>query len=290
MKTAILADSVAYLPESIMVLPNVFTVNLSVNFPDGSTVEDSAINNVDEFYHKLATSKELPTTSQPSVGHFMEAFEQIIEEGYDSVIGILISSGLSGTYQSALSASIEYEDRLQIHLIDTLAASIVEDYLVEYAVEQLNHNQPLEEIVRDLEWFVEHQSIRLVVDTLTNLVKGGRLSQGAALLGNLLKIKPIITTDEEGHLVLAEKVRTEERVLRRHAEFIQEQLDKYPAGVDVWFAHVNCLEKVERIVEKLQAQFPQVNMEIRSLGFAIATHVGEGGHGFSVIPRIENRQ
>ena len=191
------ADLIPALREKVTAVP------LTVHFGDKEYADGVEIT-PDEFYKKLVASKELPTTSQATPYAFSEAFEEAVEAG-DTVVAIIISSGLSGTYQSATIAASEFSGR--VFVVDSRNVTISAGVLVEYAFRLLEQGMDAESIAAELTAARGRVRLMAVVDTLEYLQKGGRVSKAVAIAGGLLSIKPIIGINDEGKIDVVAKVR-----------------------------------------------------------------------------------
>lgn len=287
MKPAIITDSTAYLSEELRQLPNVYQVNLSVIFEDGSIAHDTNDPKEQEaFFKQLETQSSLPTTSQPSVGHYYDTVDQIIEDGYDTIFAIHLSSGISGTFQSGKMVLDEYKHLINSYCIDSLAASVAMEAIIENVIRWCQEGVEAEEIYRRATWQATHLDIYLMVENLDNLAKGGRLSTTSAVLGNLLKIRPLLYFNEEGKIVLFEKLRTNRRVYQRWHELVKKATEEYPDGIEVRFAHALDQEEIEQIAHDMQQKFPDINIRINGLGTVISTHTGQRAKGMLILPLI----
>ncbi|MCY3078307.1 DegV family protein [Aerococcus sp. JJEM-2022b] len=175
MKTAIITDSTAALPESLAKHPDVYQVYLQNNLADGSTMTDTSDRDqVTAYYHSLASMKTLPRTSQPSMGEVVQVMDDLVAKGYDEVLIMTFPSALSGTFQNCQSVAQDYQDRLSVYLMDTRQTSIPLAYLVEVALNLIEAgNLSLAEIVVLLNHLDEAMVIYVIVGNLDNLVKGG---------------------------------------------------------------------------------------------------------------------
>ena len=196
----IVVDSTAdLLPE---LRRQVDVVPLTVHFGQQEYVDGVTIQ-AEEFYRKLADCKELPTTSQATPFDFDKVFEPIIAEG-DTVVAIVVSSRLSGTYQSARIAAEDYPGK--VFVVDTLQVAISSSVLVAYALELERQGMCAAEIAEELTAVREKVHLMAVVDTLEYLQKGGRVSKTVAIAGGLLNVKPIIGLTE-GEIKMLGKAR-----------------------------------------------------------------------------------
>lgn len=212
MKSAIIVDSTAYLREDVLNHEDIYVVNLTVNFHDGSEMLDTSdVVKQREFYDRLQREKQLPTTSQPKPGDYYALFDRLIASGYDTVYCIHLSSAISGTYQTAFMIAQEYQESLNIYCVDSKATSMVMESMVNQTLQDIRNQLAPHVIYERLQWQSQHSHIYLMVEDLNNLVKGGRLSATGALLGGILKIRPLLHIDDEGQVVLFEKIRTNKK-------------------------------------------------------------------------------
>ena len=285
MKTAFIIDSTAYLSGKTAHHPDVYRVNLTVNFSDGSLGEDAqdlAAQHI--FYERLKTEVSLPTTSQPTPAVYYEVMDDIIAKGYEAVIAIHLSAGISGTYQTSHMALSEYADRIKVFCLNTKAASVVMESLLEQAMDLLDAGLMPEVVFEKLQWVADNSHIYLMVEDLDNLVKGGRLNATGALVGGLLKIRPVLFFDEEGKIVLFEKVRTNKKVYQRWIEIAKERQALFPDGIKISFAHSDALEEIQSMRELFAKELPTIDYHISGLGPVVGAHTGAGSKGCAIIP------
>lgn len=288
MKTAIIVDSTAYLPEELALHPDIYQVDLSVVFEDGQIFKDSA--SFEEhlaFYQALNAAKTLPKSSQPQPGFYYQTMDHVIEKGYEAVIVIHLSAGISGAYQLSGMVLNEYADKIEGYAINSRSACIVEEALVRRAVQLLESGQSPRAVARELDWQKDHTDTYLMVQHLDNLAKGGRLSNGAALVGSLLKVRPILRFDEEGKIVLFEKIRTNKKVFQRWIQLMKDKQAQYPKGITVLITHANNSEDVERIKAMVWDHDETIPILVGRIGPVIGTHTGEKCLGFAVMPHYD---
>lgn len=202
MKIAIVTDSTAYLPERIKDHPNLFVIPIPVIL-DGKIYNEGIDIEADEYYALLNNSKEFPTTSQPALGEVLELYKSIAEQGYDTIISIHLSSGISG-FVHTLHGLTDEIPGVALYPYDSKITSMPMGHMVEAALDLTEEKASLEEIFAKLDLIRDNTYAYLIVEDLNNLVRGGRLTNGAALIAGLLKIKPILTF-EDGKIVLFEK-------------------------------------------------------------------------------------
>jgi DegV family protein with EDD domain len=272
-KIAIITDSTAYLPDEYIQEHQIEVVPLTVNFRTESRREGIDIK-LREFWDLLPTLKELPTTSQPSVGDFVQAYEKLLKN-HDSIIGIFLSSGLSGTYNSAIAAASMVEG--DITVIDSKLTSYAMEAMVREAVGMRDAGKSKDEIAARMQYIVENCKAYFVVDSLEHLHRGGRISGVAALVGSLLQVKPVLYVTDEGKLDVFEKVRTRRKALDRVLELFKEDKTANPGKpVHMAVVYTNNLEDAKDFEDRIRTEFPDTNPQLCELGPVIGTHVGPG--------------
>ncbi|MGG1880407.1 DegV family protein [Paenibacillus cisolokensis] len=275
-KTVIVTDSTADIPADLVKQYNIHIVPLKVMFG-----EDSYLDGVDisagEFYKRLVESPQLPTTSQPSPADFVQAYESIFKQYPEcSILSIHISSGLSGTYQSAkLATSLLEEKADQITVWDSKSASYGFGLFAAHAAKLAADGKPVEEIIIAIEELRSKRRLYFLVDTLEYLQKGGRIGKASAVLGTLLNIKPILSIDEEGIIFSVEKVRGRKKATARMVELFQQDLTGV-TKVHVAVGHTADRGLVEDFLQQLSAVFAVEDVVYSDIGPVIGTHVGPG--------------
>lgn len=270
-KIKIITDSTSYVTKYYAQQEHITVVPLNYEF-DGQSYKEGFKGDFDEFYKKLGSTKLFPTTSQPSAGEFVQAFEEAFEQGYDEIVAILISSKLSGTYNSAILAKNILEDK-SITIIDSLTAASNLRFLVEDAVEMAKEGKTSEEIAAFVEEKKKHMYVYLTADTLEYLSRGGRLSAVKATMGNLLNVKPIIEL-KDGELVLAEKTRGKKKAIGTIIEKIPENVQK------IGLCHALNLDEAEELKLELESKFPKSLITLDGLGPVVGAHLGTHALGF----------
>lgn len=279
MKIAVVTDSVAYLSKEEIDKSGVYVLPLSISFNDHVYTEGENLT-ADTFYDLVRDAKELPKSSQPSVGKTMELFETLSKE-YDAIISIHLSSAISGTYQTIYSLKDEF-DGVVIYPVDSRRACGAQAHLVREAVRLASLGTEPERIVERLETMVASQGAYFLVDDLMHLQKGGRLSMGSAVVGSMLNIKPILTID--GVITPAEKIRTFKKGITRITELFAQHLEQQTEPFIATIHHANRLEFAQEWQQELQERFPHVTFEIVAFGPVIGTHLGEKAVGLIFGP------
>ncbi|MFH0358171.1 DegV family protein [Streptococcus suis] len=283
MKLAIITDSSAVLQPTTLVNKDVFVLPIPVTIDEESFVEGQNLT-AEEFYQKMAASEDLPKTSQPSLLELEEILTALQANGYTHAVGLFLSSGISGFYQNIQYLADEFEG-LTIAFPDSKITSAPLGMMVENVLKWAAAGQSFEEICAKLDQQIAQTSAFIMVDDLDHLVKGGRLSNAAAILGNLLSIKPILYFTDEGKIEVYEKVRTEKKAVKRLLEILQEKTSD--GNYQLAIIHANCPEKADRFKEQLEQVGVTSQLPIVSFGSVIGTHLGEGAIAFGISPIIE---
>ena len=282
MKLAVITDSSAYLNKEILNREDLFVLDIPVNI-DGQEYIEGVNLTAEEFYQKMAQASELPKTSQPSIAKLDEILTSLKEKGYTHALGLFLSSGISGFYQNIQYMVDDYEG-LTIAFPDTLITSAPLGIMVESVFSWRDQGDDFVIIQDKLAIQISHTSAFIMVDDLDHLVKGGRLSNGAALLGNLLSIKPILYFNEHGVIEVYEKVRTEKKATKRLIEIIKETTASGQYRVIV--IHGNSPEKAEELRQHLLESGVGTDISLATFGSVIGTHLGAGSIALGYIPVI----
>ena len=270
----LMTDSTIDLPVKILetlnieVIPMTFVMEEKV-FVDGSMSPK-------DFYEKLR-NKILPTTSQISPSVYTERFSKFAKEG-KNILYVCFSSGLSGTYNSALIAAkdvMKSYPECKIVVVDSLCASIGEGVLVYEMALKKNNGAALE----DLADWAEKNKLNIchwiMVDDLKHLQRGGRIPQSVALLGSMMNIKPILILDDFGKLKVVEKVRGKSKA----AEYMISKIEKHAKNVcsqTLYVVHGDCEEDAKDFANKIKEKLKVKNFVINNIGSMIGAHVGPG--------------
>ena len=267
MTVRIVTDSTADLPDFLVAELGITVVPLHIHFGE-ETYEDGVTISKDEFYKRLVTSPKLPKTSAPSSGAFTETYAQLAEET-DEIVSIHISSRLSATYQSATVARDTFPAETSISVIDSRFATIGLGLIVEQAARMARSGERAAIIVKEVEAAISRTHLFGVVDTLEYLHKGGRIGMASALLGSLLKVKPIIGV-RDGIVHPIERVRGREKAFDRLVEMVS----KFETISRLAVAHTTAEDEMERLVERLSGFFPPEKMMCSRCGATLGTYLG----------------
>ena len=282
MKLAVITDSSAYLSAEALQREDLFVIDIPVNI-DGEEYVEGINLTAEEFYQKMAQASELPKTSQPSIAKLDEILTSLKEQGYTHVLGLFLSSGISGFYQNIQYMVDDYEG-LTIAFPDTLITSAPLGIMVESVFNWRDQGNDFAIIQDKLANQISHTSAFIMVDDLDHLVKGGRLSNGAAILGNLLSIKPILYFNDQGVIEVYEKVRTEKKATKRLIEIIKEETSSGQYRVIV--IHGNASQKAEELRQHLLESGVGTDISLATFGSVIGTHLGSGSIALGYIPVI----
>jgi DegV family protein with EDD domain len=277
----LVTDSAVDLPEEMFAQYEIERMPLLISF--GSETLRSGLDIYpEEFYRRLAAStEELPTTSQPSIGEFVDLYRRSGQSDKD-ILSIHISSGLSGTLNSARLAAQQCPD-LNITLIDTKTLSAAQGFQIVAAAQAIRRKLSLDQILARIQQVADQTEIFYTLDTLHYLQKGGRIGRVEAMAGSLLHLKPIITVDKgPGTYIRAGNTRSLAKSMVMIADLIQEKVKDYPAWVHV--LHSNTLEQAHVLAELITARLPGAKITIGQIVPVLGVHVGPGCVGAACGP------
>ena len=282
MKLAVITDSSAYLDSKVIENEHLFILDIPVSIDGVEYIEGKNLS-ASEFYQKMAASSELPKTSQPSIASLVNTLSLVEGQGYTHVIGLFLSSGISGFYQNIQYLKDEFPS-LEIAFPDSKITSAPLGMMVEHILNWTKQGLLFEQILNNLEVQIKGIGAFIMVDDLNHLVKGGRLSNGAAILGNLLSIKPILYFNDEGVIEVYEKIRTEKKATKRLVEIVKEQTAQ--GNYQVMIIHGNAREKAELLHKLLVEERVTGEIPIATFGSVIGTHLGAGSIALAYIPIV----
>jgi DegV family protein with EDD domain len=277
----LVTDSTAYLPPDLKAQCGIRTISLNISCGDQTFAEDGGITQ-EEFVDLVASVDTAPTTSQPSVGEFMELYQELTRDG-DEVISIYISEKLSGTVPNARSAAREVAPE-RISVVDSRSTSVGLLIMVLSACEALAAGKDRAQVLSMLERMVQECEIIFSVETLEYLHKGGRISGASRFLGTVLSIKPILYL-EDGKIEALDKVRTTRRARQRILDEIVQRMAgrRVHAGV----THLLAPEAAEELAAAARERLNCASMHVSELGPVIGSHVGPGLLGIAACPVSE---
>lgn len=276
MAVKVITDSTAYIDSGTLRELDIEVISLSVNFPDESFKENEVSN--EYFYAKMEKSASIPTSSQPSQGEIYAVFEEYAAQG-DEVLAIFLSSDMSGTYSTALSARemvLQKYPSASIEVLDSRSNSMALGLPVMEAARSAKLGKPLSELVHLAAQMIKRMHFYFVPETLEYLRKGGRIGGGAALIGSLLNLKPVLYVDQ-GKVALLERVRGGRAAAGRLLGLLDTAY-KSRGLHQVVVHHINAVSKGKALAEQI-AQRYGMEVPVVSIGPVIGLHVGPGTIG-----------
>ena len=264
----------------VTVLPMPFSINEEVYFEQESLTHE-------QFYEELAAGKEIMTT-QPSPGQVMGIWDEALKE-YDEIVYIPMSSGLSGSYQTAAMLAEDYEGK--VHVVNNQRISVTQRQSVLDALRLLKAGKSAKEIKDILEEDKFNSSIYLMVDTLVYLKKGGRITPAAAALGTLLKLKPVLQIQGE-RLDAFAKARTVSQAKSIIINAVKSDIDKRFGGlskenISLHMAYAHDLDRILEFKEEVLKEFPGYDINLYPLSLSVATHIGPGCIALAVTKNLK---
>lgn len=278
-KVAILVDSCNDIPEELTEKYGFYTMPLVINYAEHS-YKDRIDISPQEVYDSL--KQEIPKTSLPLPSDIMSLLDQIKADGYDQVLASIISSGLSGTFQSMNLIAQSRED-MQIEVVDTLNIGIGSGFVAIYAAELLEQGLDFETVVSKTRAAVPDSNVFFGLKTLEYLIKGGRIGKVSGILGSALKIKPIISCDSEGIYDTIAKVRGRKKNIAKMIEITRETVANHK-NYYLALCHGDALEEMLEMKEEVKDLIE--NAKIYSEGQispVLGVHTGPGLLGIGVM-------
>ncbi|MDR2977018.1 MAG: DegV family protein [Streptococcaceae bacterium] len=280
MKLAVITDSSATISDKYKRFDNLHILNIPLAI-DGKTYASKDIS-AEDFYALMAAAKDVPKSSQPSLIELNDLLKNLEIQGYTHVLGLFLASGISGFYANAFHLQNEF-DRMQVKFPETYITSSPLGYMVETALEGAVRNLSFEEIYANFEKQRDGDAAFMLVDNLKWLSKSGRLSNGSAIIGTLLGIKPVLTFSEDGKVELFEKVRTVKKSTARLKELLLE--NSKPESHKIFVLEARGGEKTQEFYDYAIAQGYK-DVEIVDFGPVIATHLGLGATAYGMSLKI----
>jgi DegV family protein with EDD domain len=284
-QVAVVTDSTHYMPREIAERHGLHTVSLYVRWGDPPADEREAdLPDFDGFYAQLRTARELPTTSQPSVGDFLAVYEPLLEQGSD-IVSIHISGGISGTVRAAEQARDQLAERGidpgRLVIVDSASVCAGVGLLAIAAANAIKEGADAQAAAARARALRAELNILFAVDTLEFLRRGGRIGGAQAWIGSALKIKPILAIESE--IVPIERVRTWGRAFERMVDHLAALRED---GNDRFFVqHIQAADQAEKLAQRGEAIYGRPPEFVSEMGPVIGAHVGPGILGVSGIPR-----
>ena len=272
----VVTDSTADLPPELARELAITVVPLQVIFGE-KTFRDGVDLTSEEFFQRLQEATELPSTSQPSVGDFQQAYEGLAETT-DQILSIHMSSRLSGTVESARQASRACADRCQVEVIDSTTVSMAMGFAVIAAARAAQEGADLEACAQAARSVIGRQHLVVALDTLEYLRRGGRIGRAQAFVGGILRLKPILTV-RDGEAYPLARVRTHRKALE---EILRISLDLGQIE-EAAVMHATTPEEARSLAEELSRRCPGVPVHVGSIGPVLGAYGGPGLVGLAVV-------
>lgn len=269
-------DYLSY-PEDITILRSV------IHFGTEETYDDFVEMNAKTFYERIAKEpNNVPKTSYVSIGRMHEEFEKLIEKGYEEALIITIAKPLSGLNETLVSQAKEFEDKIKITVFDSKTIAYAQAFQALEAYRLINEEDyEISEVIEVLKQIRSNNKWFFAVDTLKYLVLNGRLSRLQGTLGTLLKIKPLLSFDEDGRVETLEKIKTTPKALRRVLDkYLEATKDK---NVLTYISHAHNDESVEYFTKEIQAIYPNREVISSYLTPVVGAHTGPKAIGLGYI-------
>jgi DegV family protein with EDD domain len=278
---AVVTDTTHYLPRELVEANDLHLVSLYVHW-GGRDDRESDLPDFDAYYEHLRTAKDLPTTSQPSVGDFVSVYEPLLAAGQD-VLSMHLAAGMSGTYESALQAKAQLDEQGaggRIEVMDSATACGGFGCVALAAAGAAHGGGDLDAVVARAREARQNLKMWFSIDTLEFLRRGGRIAAASAWLGTTLRIKPILSVESE--ITPVERVRTSGRAFERMVDYLRSRHDD---GADAWVVqHIQAPDQAERLAERGREIFGSEPRFVTEVGPVIGTHVGPGLLGVGAVP------
>lgn len=282
-KVAIVTDSTAYLPENLVSEYNITVLPLVVIWGE-ETLRDNIDITPEQFYERLQKEEAMPTTSQATIQSFTDAFQELHGKGYD-IFAVTISSGLSGTMDSAIQAKNMVPDA-NIELFDSQTSSLPMAFIALSAARAARRGASLEEVKQVAEAVRDHNQVYFAVETLEFLHRGGRIGGASRFLGTALGLKPILYLND-GKVEALEKVRTSKKAHARLISILEEQLEgKSPINM-IGVVKAAADEAADNLVAQIKERFTPDELMVADLSPVIGTHIGPGATGVAYVAGVD---
>ncbi|WP_461207706.1 DegV family protein [Clostridium sp. DL1XJH146] len=274
---AIVTDSCCDLPYSVIKDKKIPFVSLTVSYNGEEYIDDFGETLTSKKFFNDMRNGALPDTSQPNSEDYIKVFEELLKEGKD-IIYISVSSGLSGTFNSARIGKEmmveKYPDR-RIYLFDTLTASICQGIIVLKAYEMREEGKTFEDVIDYLEMNVFNYNTYMTVDDLGHLKRSGRISVAAATVGMLLHLKPILTLNNDGKVMPVVKIRGRKKTIKKLADIVVERI-KNSEEQTIAISHGDCLSEALKLKEIILAKVEVKNVIVSEIGPVVGRFGGPG--------------
>ncbi len=282
-KVAVVTDSTAYLPEDLVSAYNITVVPLVVIWGE-EILHDNVDITANEFYDRLAVDKVMPSTSQASIQAFADAFTRLHNEGYE-ILTVVISSGLSGTFGSALQAK-KMVPEARVELVDSKLTSLPLAYLALASARAAKAGASLEKCKQIVETIRDKAEVYFAVDTLEFLHRGGRIGGASRFLGTALNLKPILNL-QDGKIEAVERVRTSKKAHHRLLELLEKGVHGHKKINMIGVVAASAAEAAAALLTEIKQKYSPDEILLANLSPVIGTHTGPGTVGVAYVAGID---
>lgn len=276
-KIALVTDSTSDLNKEQLEKHDINMLSLRVVYQEREFIDRVNIT-PEEVYENM--SIEVPSSSLPPVDHIHDTFRRLEQEGYTHVIVVCISSGLSGTYNTINMVSREYPN-MEFSIFDSKALSMGTGAIVLECAKMISQGKSFEAIVEELPSMKKRIRVYFIVDTLTYLIKGGRIGKVAGTLGQILKLKPVISINKEGVYYTHAKVRGRRQSIERLMDAVKETLNKGKAKI--WVMHGDALKEGKELYDRISKLNNVREIGFSNIGPVLGVHTGSGTLGIVIM-------
>ena len=274
MKIALVTDSTSAITKQEAEENNIIVVSIPIIIGKKEYLENVDITS-DQLFKMQREGADFPKTSQPSTGSLIRLFDHLLDQGYEAIIAITLSSGISGFYQTLCNIA-DNNPKYNLHPIDTRMTVRLQGNLVLAAAKMIKNGVELESILTHLDEIRSTIDEIFVVNDLNNLSRGGRLSNAGAFIGSMLNIKPLLTF-KDGNIVAFDKIRSMKRAFLKIKKLTVKKIDQLPYKdkIKLFIIDSNDSSQVAEAKNFLEEKFPEQNISVTKFSPVIATHLGE---------------
>lgn len=256
---------------------------------DDKTYLDKVDITAEKLFETQRNGASFPKTSQPSLGTMLELFDKLHAEGYEAIITITLTSAISGFYNTLLTVAKDHPE-YNLHPYDSGMTVRSIGYLALAAARMAKKGRSVEEIFAKLDEIRASIDVLFVVDDLQNLVRGGRLSNASAFIGNMLHIKPLLTFDSKTYQIKSfDKVRSLKRAIKKSEEIADKKIAELPYKDKLRFIIYNSNDETqaEEVAQHFREKYPNQPVEMQVFDAVVATHLGEKSLGITWLLDID---
>jgi len=273
-KVAVVVDSTAYIPSDLVTQYNLHVIPQILNWK-GESLKDKIDISASEFYERLKTAKEMPTTSQPSAGEFYEFFSKVAETA-DSIVAVLISKPLSGTQASAHAAAEMMSD-YPIEIVDSRSTAMGLGFMALAAARAAENGADYKQAAETARALVPKMRLIFVVDTLEFLHRGGRIGGAKRLVGSMLSVKPVLHLND-GRIEPLASVRTKRKAIQHMLSVVEEEMQS-KSNVHAAVIHALAEKEAGSICDEVRQRLNPAELLLTEMSPVVGAHVGPGTVG-----------